>query len=165
MSDDAPGYENPTTIDTPPPAVLAWLDGTDLEEKVGTAVGIVTADADGWPRPAQLSAGEILLSSDGGVRLLLHGESGTAANLRRDGRMVMMLAADGANDELRFEVTEAAPLEDPPRATFVGRLVSAREHRVPYAEVTDGVRYRLHDPDAVLDRWRRQIEALRGLDA
>jgi hypothetical protein len=75
-----------------------------------------------------------------------------------------MLAADGANNELRFEVTERAPLSDLSLATFAGRMAVAREHRVPYAEVVDGVRFTLRDTESTLDRWRRQIDALRNLD-
>jgi hypothetical protein len=158
-----PLHHTPATSTTPPPGVAAWLDGTGLEAKVGTAVGVLTADADGWPHPAQLSAGEILLSADGDVRLAVHSESTTTENLRRDGRLVLMLAADGANHELRFEVTEGASLEDPPLATFAGRLVVAREHRAPYADVVDGVKFRLHDQASVLERWSRQIDGLRGV--
>ena len=75
-----------------------------------------------------------------------------------------MLAADGANNELRFEVAEGTPLADPPLATFSGRMVLAREHRSPYADIVDGVRFTLHDHDNTLDRWRRQIEGLQALN-
>jgi hypothetical protein len=77
---------------------------------------------------------------------------------------VLTVAAGGALHELSFDVREAAPLADLGLATFVGRLRLAREHRVPYAEVTGGVGYALHDPSAVLARWRGQIAALRALD-
>ena len=162
MAGDSNLHHPTDTSNTPPPAVAAWLDGSDLENKT-TAIGVITADPDGWPHPAQLSAGEILLSSDGEVRLAVHADSGMADNLRRDGRVVLMLAADGANNELRFEVTEGPPLADPPLATFTGQLIIARAHRVPYAEVTRGVQYTLHDPDGTLQRLRRQIDALRAL--
>ena len=165
MTGNTPLHHAPETSTTPPPAVAAWLDGTDLDSKVGTAVGVVTTDADGWPHPAQLSAGEILLSQEGALRFAVHPQSSLADNLRRDGRVVLMLAADGANNEMRFEVTESTPLTDPPLATFSGRLVIVRAHRVPYAEVVDGVRYTLQDPEGTLERWRRQIDALRNIDS
>lgn len=164
MTDQTRLHQPPATSSAPPPAVVSFLDGTRLEDKVGTAVGITTTDPDGWPHPAQLSAGEILLSTEGEIRLAVHAQTSMADNLRRDGRLVLMLAADGANNELRFQVTERAPLTEPPLATFSGTLVVARTHRSPYADVVDGVRYTLHDTDSTVERWRRQIDGLRNLD-
>jgi hypothetical protein len=164
MTDHTPLYQTPASNTTPPPSVAAWFDGTDLEGKVGTAIGVLTTDPDGWPHSAQLSPGEILLPPDGEVRLALHAHSSTTENLRRDGHVVLIFAADGANHELRFEVTERARLTAPPLATFSGRLLVAREHRVPYANVVSGVRFTLHDTGGTLDRWRRQIDALHDLD-
>jgi hypothetical protein len=163
MTDDASLYGRPATTNAPPAAIVAWLDGRNLEDKVGTAIGIYTADADGWPRPAQLSPGEVLLAPDGEVRLAVWAKSKTSENLRRDGRVVLMLAAGGSLHELRFEVTET-PRSGPSLATFSGRMVIAREHRVPYAEVVSGVRFTLRDPDTTLERWRRQVDTLRSLD-
>lgn len=165
MTGDSALHRDPDASSTPPPAVVDLLDGSNLDHKVGTAIGVVTVNADGWPHPAQLSPGEVLLAPDGGLRLAVHPHATMAANLRRDGRIVLILATDGANHELRFQVTEASPLTDPPLAAFTGHLVVARAHRSPYAEVVSGVQYTLHDPDGTLDRWRRQITALRQADA
>ena len=71
MTDDTSLYHSPAASNAPPAPIVAWLDGRNLEEKVGTAIGVYTADADGWPHPAQLSPGEVLLSPDGQVRLAL----------------------------------------------------------------------------------------------
>ena len=163
MTDDTTLYGRPATSSAPPAPIVAWLDGHDLEDKVGTAIGVYTADPDGWPHPAQLSPGEVLLSPDGEVRLAVWTESKTSENLRRDGRLVLMLAAYGGLHELRFEVTEVTPMSDPALATFSGQLVVAREHRVPYAEVVSGVQFALRDQDATLQRWRRQVDAMRSL--
>jgi hypothetical protein len=162
MTDDSL-YGRPATTTALPAPILAWLDGHNLEDKVGTAIGVYTADADGWPHPAHLSPGEVLLTPDGEVRLAVWAKSTTSENLRRDGRVVLMLAADGALHELRFKVSETTPRGGLPLASFSGRMVVAREHRVPYAEVVSGVRFTLHDPDAALERWRGQVDALRSL--
>ncbi|SDG19808.1 pyridoxamine 5'-phosphate oxidase family protein [Klenkia brasiliensis] len=156
-------HQVPPTSTTPPPAVVAFLDGADLENKVGTAVGVLTADEDSWPHHAQLSAGEVLLAHDGAVALLLHDGSATTGNLRRDGRITLVLAAGGANHEMRFQVAEQPVETDLPLAAFTGHLRVAREHKVPYAEITSGVTYRLHDPVSVVSRWERQVALLRGL--
>jgi hypothetical protein len=165
MTGDTPLRHIPATSITSPPSVAVLLDGTNLEEKAGAAIDVVTVDPDGWPRPAQLSPGEVLLSPAGELRLALHSHSSTTENLRRDGRVVLMLAADGATHELRFAVTERAPITDPPLATFSGQMVVAREHRSPYADVVGEVRFTLHDTEGTLGRWRRQVDALRDLEA
>jgi hypothetical protein len=165
MTEDTSLYGRPATSNAPPTPIVAWLDGHNLEDKVGTAIGVYTADADGWPHPAQLSPGEVLLFPDGEVRLAVWAKSKTSENLRRDGRVVLMLAADGGLHELRFEVAETAPRSGQPLATFRGRMILAREHRVPYAEVVSGVQFTLRDRDATLERWRRQVDAMRRLDA
>src|SRR6202012_4194615 len=100
MTDDTSLYHSPAASHAPPAPIVAWLDGRNLEEKVGTAIGVYTADADGWPHPAQLSPGEVLLSPDGQVRLAVWEGSQTSENLRRDGRVVLMVAGDGARPEL-----------------------------------------------------------------
>jgi len=165
MTDGHPVQHTPATARTGPPAtVVDWLDGTALENKVGSAVGLSTTDAGGWPRTALLTPGELLLLPSGELRAALHDGSSTTQNLRRDGRLVLTVAADGALYELNFEVREAAPPVGLPLATFVGPLRLAREHRAPYADVVGGIQYTLHDPGPVLARWRRQIEVLRTLD-
>jgi hypothetical protein len=164
MTGGNPVDHTPSTTGTSPPAaVVAWLDGTALEDKVGSAAGLTTTDAEGWPRTALLTPGELLLLPSGELRATLHEGSSTTRNLRRDGRLVLTVAADGALYELRFEVREVASLTDLPLAMFVGPLLETREHRASYADVVGGIQYALHDPAAVLVRWRRQVEVLRAL--
>ncbi|RZN15045.1 hypothetical protein CWO90_42105 [Bradyrhizobium sp. Leo121] len=51
---------------------------------------------------------------------------------------------------------------DVPLALFEAEVESVRQHVAPYADVTGGVTFALHDPQAVLSRWQRQIAALRA---
>jgi hypothetical protein len=46
---------------------------------------------------------------------------------------------------------------------FTAVVEDIRHHRSHCADVVSGVTFRLHDPTAVLARWSRQIEMLRGL--
>ena len=48
-----------------------------------------------------------------------------------------------------------------PLALFEAHVKQVRQHAAPYADVTTGVTFTLHDPEAVLARWQRQIAALR----
>jgi hypothetical protein len=145
------------------PAVIAqYLDGTDLRAKT-QALRLSTVDTAGWPHASLLSAGEALALPPNCIRFAIFPQSTTAENLRRDGRLAFTLSLDGGMHELRMR---ARPLADPPRdvplAFFEAALESARFHAAPYATVTSGVTFALHEPDAVLPRWQRQIAALRA---
>jgi hypothetical protein len=42
------------------------------------------------------------------------------------------------------------------------RVEDVQEDAVNYAELTSGIRFRLHDPEAVVARWQQTIDALRS---
>jgi hypothetical protein len=65
--------------------------------------------------------------------------------------------------ELRLRVRRLAdPSSEVPLAFFEAELEAARMHVAPYAAVTSGITFALHEPQAVLPRWQRQIAALRA---
>lgn len=144
-----------------PDAVLGVLDSSlDTGDE---AITITTVDEDGWPRTALLSIAEAVLTGKGRIAILLHDASTGAINLRRDGRLLVTVAAGGNVYDLRFSVQENGPiLADPPRATFTGALCAVREQRAPYATVTSGIRFTLHGPQSVLPRWHNQLTHLRS---
>lgn len=144
-----------------PDAVVLALRGTTYTSD--EAVSVTTVDVDGWPRTALLSLAEVVLTSDGRIAILLHDGSTGAANLRRDGRLLLTVPAAGNLYDLKFSVEEPGPvLSGPSRATFTGTLCGVREQRAPYATVTSGIRFTLHAPDTVLPRWDDQLAHLRG---
>lgn len=144
-----------------PSGVLAFFNGNDLLSKT-QAVRVSTTDADGWPRASLLTAGEILFMPDRSVRLAVFRQSGTAANLARDGRFVLSIALDGGIYEVRMRAALCANnVPNGPLAYFKAEVDSARLHAVAYADVTSGVTFAAHDPSVVLQRWQQQISALR----
>jgi hypothetical protein len=79
------------------------------------------------------------------------------------GRVTLTLSLDGGMCELRmraYRLAHSAP--DVPLAFFEAELVETRVHKAPYAAITGGITFALHEPEAVLARWRRQIAALRS---
>ena len=50
---------------------------------------------------------------------------------------------------------------DPSLACFEAELVELRTHKAPYATVSGGVTFALHEPQSVLQRWQKQIDAMR----
>jgi hypothetical protein len=151
-----------TSAKAVPPEVARYLDGTDLLSK-SQALRLSTIDVAGWPHAALLSAGDAVAVASGRLRFALFPQSATTANLTRDGRLTVSLALAGGMCELRLRahrLAHASP--DVPLAFFEAEVETVRNHKAPYADVTQGVTFALHDPQAVLARWTRQIAALRA---
>jgi hypothetical protein len=161
MDEAAQGYT--LSLDTSrqlPPALQQYLDGTGLLGKT-QALRLATVDAAGWPHAALLSAGDALAVSAQKLRFALFARSQTAANLARDGRLVLTLALDRGLCELRLHARRLAA-DDGPLALFEATVEAVRSHVAPYADVTSGITFSPHQPDAVLARWQRQIAALKA---
>jgi hypothetical protein len=157
-------------VDTPrahasnaiPAAVAQYLNGEDLLSKT-QALRLSTTGADGWPHAALLSAGDMVALPDGRVRFAVFAQSVTAANLARDGRLTLTLALAGGICGLRLlarRLEQSRP--EVPLTCFEAQVEAVREDVAPNAEITTGITFSLHDPRTVLDRWRRQIAALRA---
>ena len=155
-------YTAPASSSRIPDALARYLDGTELLTKT-QALRLSTVDADGWPRAALLSAGDMLVTPSGRIRLALFPQSSMTSNLERDGRLAIALSIDGGMCELRLRCRRLAHSSaEVPLAFFEGEVETVRHHVAPYASVTTGVTFALHDPQAVLPRWQRQIAALRS---
>jgi hypothetical protein len=155
-------YVPPRIEAVPPPSVAQYLDGTNLLQKT-QAIRLSTIDPAGWPHAALLSAGDMLILPSGQFRFVIFPNSTTTANLMRDGRLTVTLALAEGIWEIRLKarrLVHTAP--DVPLAFFEAELKSARVHNAPYAAITSGITFALHEPDAVLPRWQRQIAALRA---
>jgi hypothetical protein len=155
-------YKAPATSGTIPAGVVHYLDGNELLTKT-QALRLSTVDAEGWPHAAVLSAGDIVVMPSGRIRLALFPQSSMTSNLEREGRLTMALALDEGICELRLRARRLAhSTPDVPLAFFEAEVENVRQHVAPYASVTGGITFALHDPEAVLPRWRRQIAALRA---
>jgi Pyridoxamine 5'-phosphate oxidase len=143
-----------------PDALLRYLDGGDLLHKT-QALRLATVDAAGWPHAALLSAGDVLAVSPQRLRFALFAQSGSAANLARDGRATLALAQDGGLCEVRLHTRRLAP-DDGPLALFEGKVDEVRTDVSPYADVTSGIAFALHQPEVVHARWLRQLDALKN---
>ena len=98
----------------------------------------------------------------GRVRFVVFPQSKTTANLVRDGRVTMTLALDGGMGELQMRARRLAHgSPDVPLAFFEAEVETVRIHKAPYAAITSEITFALHEPEAVLARWQRQISALR----
>ena len=162
MKEAAHTYVPPRIEAAPPPPVARYLDGTNLLQKT-QALRLSTVDPAGWPHAALLSAGEMLILPSGRLRFVIFPNSTTTANLMRDGRLTVSLALDEGIWDMRLKARRLAHTSpDVPLAFFEAELESTRLHSAPYAAVTSGITFALHEPDAVLPRWQRQIAAMRA---
>jgi hypothetical protein len=164
MSEAAHAYTPPNVVDATavPAQVARYLDGTDLVAKT-QALRLSTVDGEGWPHASLLSAGDMLTMPSGRIRFVIFPQSAATANLARDGRLTLTLSLDGGMCELRLRARRLTGVSsEVPLAFFEAELEAARVHVAPYATVTSGITFALHEPQAVLPRWQRQIAALRA---
>ena len=92
---------NVRTIAGLPASVQTLLNGKDLLSKT-QAIRLTTVDADGWPKAALLTPGDVLALPDGRFRFAVPLNSGTAANLIRDNRFTFGFAIDGGMCSIRL---------------------------------------------------------------
>jgi hypothetical protein len=147
---------------TLPPGLLALLDGSDLEGKVGETLVLIATDADGWPRVATLSVGELLAVSGTQLLVTLYRSSRTTLAIVSSGRALLVaVEGDGiAKVQLQLEALDVA---SPGRTTFRAQVVSVEHDEVPYARVTHGIGFELVDGTRAVERWRLQLADLRAL--
>jgi hypothetical protein len=149
--------------------LLERLQGTALEAVAGKAIQIVTMDDAGWPHPALLSYCEVVALGTTSLRLAVYGSSTTARNLRRDGRVTLVVLDDRVAYYVKGAASELASRmrATPENASFhvhVERVLSdvADAGAGAATWVTGGVTYATADPAATLARARRIIGELRG---
>lgn len=148
-----------------PERLVAFFDGTDLESKVGTTVLLATASVEGRPHLAMLSAGEVLASRDGELRLALHRHSGSSRALIDNGQALLSVVLDGAAYQVRLRA-RAVPVDDASseRTTYFSAMVEeCREERASYARLVSGITFELVEPAGTIQRWRDKLAVLNRL--
>jgi hypothetical protein len=150
-----------------PEELLAILDGSDPEEPAGFTIVLSTPGPGGWPLVALLSLGEVMAAGPRDVRLALWTSTSTTAELTRDGLTTMSMVHGGAawDTRLRCERADDIVVDGGGRiAAFRCVVEEVLEDRVGYAELVNGIRFRLRQPDQVLPRWKRILEGLQAIE-
>jgi hypothetical protein len=127
-----------------PSNLLQRLGGAEIEAHEGKIIPIFTIDEDGWAHPALLSYYEVIAKSPSTLDMALWKNSSTANNLRKTGKITLMLSDFKTNyylkghvSELQYEMTGAAPV-----SRFRVALDQVIEDQEPNAEITTGLTYR-----------------------
>ena len=125
-------------------ALLNRLKGADVEAHEGKIIPIFTTDEAGWAHPALLSYYEIIAKDGSTVDMALWKDSTTAKNLRRSGKVTLMISDLGVNyylkgnvKELEYEMAGA-----PQVSRFRIIMEQVIEDQEPNAEITTGLTYR-----------------------
>jgi hypothetical protein len=146
-----------------PQEVLAAFDGSDLEAKIGPAYLLVSADADGAPRPCMLSAGEILATDDRHLRFGLWTGTHTSENLARGASVVFCFVAPGSVLYVRGPVRALEPVAGVQLSRFELEVASVESDVHPGMPVTQTITFDVErDRSEVAASWERQIQALRA---
>ena len=126
------------------PALLQRMGGAEIEAHEGKIIPILTIDEAGWAHPALLSYYEIVAKSSATLDMALWKNSSTANNLRKSGKVTLMVSDRGVNyylkggvEELQFERRGAAPV-----SRFRVALEQVIEDQEPNAEITTGMTYK-----------------------
>ena len=126
------------------PDLVKRFSGNEVTAHEGKIVPIFTLDEQGWAHPALLSYYEIVAKNPSTLDMTLWKDSSTAKNLRRAGKITMMISDRAVNYYLKGRVREVefefagAPQVSRFRVT-IEQLIEDQE---PNAEITTGLTYR-----------------------
>jgi hypothetical protein len=138
-----------------PDVLRRKLDSDPLAEDGFTV--LVLSDAAGWPHLAMISPGEIVCADERMLRLALWPSSTACANLVARGRATLCAVLDGVGYSLRVATRRLEDIRTPLAGTlacFQAQVEAVAADEAPYAVLESGVRFRLVDPPATLERWR-----------
>ena len=148
--------------DTLPPEVLTALDGERLEGKIGPAYLLLTADADGTPRPCMLSAGEVLALDQRRLRVALWPGTHTVANLERGSGAVFGFVEAGIALYIRGSA-RSLTLPEGSLCYFELAVESVESDNHAGMPVTRGIEFGVEGNNhaSIVRTWERQLTALR----
>ena len=124
-------------------ALLQRLSGQDVESHEGKIIPIFTVDELGWAHPALLSYYEVVAKNASTIDMALWKNSSTAKNLRRTGKVTLMISDKGINYYLKGSVKElqAEMTGAPAVSRFRITMEQVVEDQEPNAEITSGLIY------------------------
>jgi hypothetical protein len=124
-------------------ALLKRLDGHAVTSHEGKIIPIFTLDELDWPHPALLSYYEVVAKNSSTVDIALWKNSSTANNLRRTGKVTLMITDKGVNYYLKGSVRELqAEMTGVPQVSrFRMTTEELLEDQEANAEITSGLTY------------------------
>lgn len=154
------------TFDAWPPSLRALFGGTSLTEKMGFTASLMFVDANGDIRTSLLGLGELYADDARTLYVALWPQSRAACRFAEHGdaggRAALSFVLDDAFYQLQLRMLPLPEANGSMLACFAGTLERGELQRVGYAHLTSGITFELSaDRDAVLARWRAQIDLLK----
>ena len=119
------------------------LKGDSMASKTDKAIVIITIDEAGWPHPAMLSYYEVVAKDRATIDLAIGKTSVTAKNLRRAGKIALLITDSDVNYYVKGTAREIrASMEDAPvMSLFRVAVEHLLEDLDPDAVITSGVTF------------------------
>lgn len=119
------------------------LNGEGADSQMGKAIIIVTVDEKGWAHPAMLSYHEVVAKDRSRIDLAIGKTSTTAKNLRRSGKITLLVTDSGINYYLKGNACELreSMAETPFMSLFRIEMEQLLEDQEPDAAITSGVTF------------------------
>lgn len=119
------------------------LRGDDVASKMGKAIVIVTVDDNGWAHPAMLSYYEVVAKDRSRIDLAIGKTSTTGKNLRRTGKITLLITDSGMNYYLKGNARELRESMEgvPFMSLFRVEIEQILEDQEPDATITSGVTF------------------------
>ena len=140
------------------------LNGEDVTSKTGKAIVLVTVDDKGWAHPAMLSYYEVVAKSRSRIDLAIARTSTTAKNLRRTGKITLLITDRGLNYYLKgngHELRESMA-EVPFMSLFGVEIEQLLEDQESDAPITSGVTFNRPQKKQILELVEKVFQGVRG---
>lgn len=153
-----------------PADLLTRLSGKNLEPVASKVIQIVTVDAGGWAHPALLSYFEVVAKDAARIRLATYANSTTSGNMRRNGKVTLVVVDERVAYYVKGQAVELAPALRTTdwNAAFECRVTEVTADEVneeyePGAYVASGITYYNPQRAAELERARGVLAELNAL--
>lgn len=139
------------------------LRGEDIGSKIGKAIVLVTVDERGWAHPAMLSYYEVVAKDRATVDLAVGKTSTTAKNLRRAGKITLLITDSGVNYYLKGSARELKESMSavPFMSLFRVETEQVLEDQEPDAIITSGVTFSRPEKKEVAEIVGRIFQGVR----
>lgn len=123
--------------------LLARLNGEDITSHLGKVITVVTVDETGWAHPAMLSYHEVVAKDPSTIDLAIGKASRTAENLRRTGKITLLVTDTGVNYYLKGSARQLQEAMGgvPFMSLFRMEMTQLLEDQEPDAAITSGVTF------------------------
>ena len=132
---------------TLPTDLLDFLSSGEPASKFQEVILFSTVDEDGWPRHGLLSPREVVAKDPSRLLLLLYSNSGSTANVEREGKISLLLVNPNMSYYVFCSAQSLAPLAEAPSETlFELKVERVLEDSLATARILTGITFEGYDP-------------------